>query len=249
MNKELYPEIYKEEEYYWWHIGRRELTMFLLKQKLNLKENKKFIFLDMGCGTGKMMDILSSFGKISGLDYSDEALNFCRKRGHKSLFKVDLSSGKIPFGNNYFDAVFALDVLEHIKNEDNFLAEAFRVLKKKGILLLIVPTYKFLWSYWDKLAGHQRRYNKKYLSSKILKNNFYLTKISYFYSFALPVAIIYRFIKSIFRGKSNKYSSDFVNLPKPLNKFLVLLSNIERRIIAKTNSPLGLSLVCVAKKR
>lgn len=249
MNKKLYPEIYREKEYYWWHLGRRELTLLLLKQNFNFKKNQKYAFLDMGCGTGKMMDVLSSFGKVSGLDFSNEALDFCRKRGHKSLYKVDLSSDKIPFDDNYFDAAFSLDVLEHIKREDNYLAEAFRVLKENGTLIIIVPAYQFLWSYWDKLAGHQRRYNQKYLSLKLLKNHFYITKLSYFYSFALPTAMIYRFVKGIFIGKSDKYSSDFVNVPIVLNKLFLFLSKIERRFIAKSNFPFGLSLICIAQKR
>ena len=46
---------------------------------------------------------------------------------------------KVPFSNNYFDAVFAGEIIEHLYNPDHLLAETYRVLKLKGIFVLTTP--------------------------------------------------------------------------------------------------------------
>ena len=74
-----YEKMYKFEEKYWWWVGKREIVKGIL-DRLNLNSTN---ILDIGCGTGFNMNYLKDYGKIVGLDFSKEALNFCRCAGIK----------------------------------------------------------------------------------------------------------------------------------------------------------------------
>lgn len=245
MRIDLYQEMYHQEEYYWWHVGKRKLILSLLNQFLKGKSELKLA--DMGCGTGKMLEELEKFGQAWGFDSSPKALSFCRQRGHKYLSKVDVSR-TLPLKDNSFDAALVLDVLEHLKDDNASISEFHRVLARGGILVVTVPAYQFLWSYWDKMLGHQRRYNKKNLVLKLEKGGFVVQKICYYNALVFPMAFIFRFFKGIFQRDSQNPGSDFISLPSYLNNFLLFLSGIERFFIQKAGLPFGLSLICIAKK-
>jgi len=55
------------------------------------------------------------------------------------VFKVDLEKDTLPFVNNYFDLVTAIEVIEHLRTVDNLFAEVFRVLKPSGLFVLSTP--------------------------------------------------------------------------------------------------------------
>lgn len=237
--------MYSQENYYWWHVAKRKTILSLLQPYTEKKTD--LLFADMGCGTGKLMEDLAKFGKVEGFDTSQKALAFCKKRGHQSLTKINISS-TLPVKDNFFNIIIAADVLEHIQKEEGCISEFYRVLKGGGILVVTVPAYPFLFSYWDKMLGHQRRYTKNSLANKLVKAGFKIDKISYYNSFIFPVAIIFRTIKSLLSFSDGKPSSDFISLPAPINKILLVVSGIERDLLKRINLPFGLSIVCVAEK-
>jgi len=130
MRQDLYRDLYTQEEKHWWHISKRNSVKELLRTFLN-KQNLKI--LDIGCGTGKTMDMLSCFGNVWGIDNNKKALSFCRKRGLHNLILADASN--TGFKDNFFDIVAMLDVLEHT-DENTTLQETKRVLKRGGFIAL-----------------------------------------------------------------------------------------------------------------
>jgi len=249
MRDDLYEQLNEKEEHYWWHIGRRKLVLEMLK-KFFWAEKREFPArtLDLGCGTGIMMQELKPYGKIWGLDSNAKALHYCReKKAGDFLFKTDLEQ-KLPFKKDYFDIILCMDVLEHTKKEHFVLSEARRVLKRKGYLIIMVPSYQWFFSYWDKVAGHYRRNDSKSLKIILQQTGFRTEKISYFNLFALLPAIIFRSIKSGQKLAIKDFSSDFVALPGWLNNFFLFLSRIERILINFISLPAGLSLLVVARK-
>lgn len=95
--------------------------------------------LDIGCGDGVFSGICFGTKKIDvGLDPQEKALRLTKKSG---VYKdVVLGSGeKIPFKNNYFGTVFSNSVLEHVENTEELFKEVYRVLKKGGNFIFIVP--------------------------------------------------------------------------------------------------------------
>ena len=187
MKYEEIKMMYNLEANHWWFTARRRLIVYLFE-----KYCKRGLLLDLGCGTGINLSTFKKFTKVKGIDSSLLALEFCRKRGHNNVVKA--KAEKLPFKDNAFDTILALDILEHIKYDDKVLAETYRVLKKDGILILTVPALKFLWTEHDNIFEHKRRYNTKGLKSKLEKQKYKIKKISYWNFILFPLMMIYKFI-------------------------------------------------------
>jgi len=112
------------------------MRFYLLKEKFNSFNNKKI--LDVGCNYGEIEKILSLKNNIIGIDVDKKALKIAKKTIKNAKF-IEASATKLPFGNQCFDVVICLAVLEHIKEDNKAIKELSRVLKKGGELLLAVP--------------------------------------------------------------------------------------------------------------
>ncbi len=246
MLDDLIDEMYQLEETYWWHVAKRRLVIALLKSYLE-SSSGKLSFLDLGCGTGMMLNDLSRYGKVVGVDVSTRSLSYCLKRGFPSVLVANLAKS-FPSQENQFDVVTMLDVLEHLENDDFVLGEVFRSIKSGGYFVLTVPAYQSLWTYWDEALGHKRRYRKGELAEKLTKAGFIVSRSSYFYSYLLPGVVVFRIIKSLL-GESYKKRSDFVKVPMFLNKILLTLSYFETDLVKRVSIPSGLSIIFVCKKR
>ena len=158
MDTKEYETSFKVEESYWWFVGQNQLVKKFLKQfYADLKNNS---FLDVGCGTGITLKILSEYGTAQGIDVADQAVHFCRKRGFK-IKKSDVMD--IKFADECFDAVTSLGVFYHqgVTDDLNGLKEIYRVLKPGGRILFLDCAMPSLYGKHD-LAFHGiRRYARK----------------------------------------------------------------------------------------
>lgn len=237
MREDLYQQMYLQEEYYWWHVAKRRLVADFIPRK-NCK------ILDVGCGTGMLMKELKQSGYlVSGIENDPLAIEFSKKRGFEGIKSSNLEES-LSIDDNSFEIITCLDVLEHIENDENLLKEFERIIKPSGFLILTVPAYMFLWSYWDEILGHKRRYDKEKLLRKLQKAGFQAVKISNFHFFILSLVVVFRILKAI----AKKNTSDFIEVPKFINRILLFASFLERKMIRRTNLPLGLSFFVVAKK-
>jgi 2-polyprenyl-3-methyl-5-hydroxy-6-metoxy-1,4-benzoquinol methylase len=248
MRQDLYRESFDQEKYYWWHVAKHKLVIFLIKK---FAKDSNLKILDLGCGTGMLAKKLEKMGKVYGLDNSTEAVKLAQKRGLKKILRYNLEVTPFPFKKNQFNIILALDVFEHLQFPEKTLFEIKRILKPNGLLICTVPSYQFLWSYWDQMLDHFRRYTKDsfvfFLKSKKFKPLF----SSYFHTFIFLPSIIIRFTKQAkYKLKKRTYqklSSDFIHLPKFLNNLLLLISNIELKLIKYSSLPFGLSIVIVCQ--
>lgn len=238
MRQDLYKDLYIQEEKHWWHISKRNVVAGMLGAILR---NRNLKILDIGCGAGKTMDMLSRFGTVWGLDINKKALSFCKKRGFQHLMLADAAD--TGFKDNFFDVVTMLDVLEHT-DENTTLQETKRILKPDGFMIITVPTYQWLWSSWDEALKHKKRYTKHNLGAAVKKNGFTIIQSSYMYSFLTLPVFIFRKLKS--RQKS--YESDFSTNPPFVNFLCTLFANIERYFVMRGWIPFGTSLILVCKK-
>jgi len=116
--------------------------------KINIADNS--IILDLGCGGGETIKILSNYtknGKVYGIDYSKEAIKTSAK-----VNKTAISNGKvvlkqsyisnIPFKDNFFNIITAFQTHYFWENLKTDIKEINRVLKDKGQFLLVAELYK-----------------------------------------------------------------------------------------------------------
>lgn len=241
LDEILYGKFYEIETYHWWFSARREIIFDFIQKNKIIKPDSNI--LDYGCGTGGIIDILKkNYINVYGTDFSEVALNFCRKRNFDNIFSLESIFQK-EF-HNYFDLITILDVIEHIANDTEILEKLKLLLKKDGYILITVPAYQFLFGPYDILTQHKRRYIKKSLIKIVKKAEYDIVKISYFNIFLSPLMILSRILSS-FTG----WNKD-TNIPnKILNKILYNIFKIEKYFLRYISFPFGISIICLAKKK
>jgi ubiquinone/menaquinone biosynthesis C-methylase UbiE len=125
--------------------------------------------LDLGCGSGYgAARIAEKAAYVHGVDVDGGAVEFARDRyGRDNLEFSKIESGQpLPFHDQSYDVVLSFQVIEHVSDHDAYLAEARRVLKQGGVILVITPDrrHRLLpgqrpWNRW-----HVREYSESQLS-------------------------------------------------------------------------------------
>tara|TARA_B100000902_G_C27196993_1_gene857010 strand:- start:69 stop:809 length:741 start_codon:yes stop_codon:yes gene_type:complete len=246
MDSSEYYNIFKNEDHHWWYKGLHDLVESHTS-RIFKNNNKTPEILDAGCGTGKMLSILSKYGNSEGIDYSNIAIDLAKKRGLQNAKVGDLNL--INYEKEKYDLIVSLDVLYHssIKNDKNIVNSFYKSLKKDGVLILNLPAFKILMRGHDKKVSGERRYTKKELKFFFKKTDFKKVRFTY----RLP----HLFLAIIFLKFFNKFSikkdinSDLQMPNYFINESLYRLNRIENYLILKGFSiPFGSSLFIVAEK-
>lgn len=130
--------------------------------------------LEIGCGIGNFTEILTRYGEVYAVDIDRQHIAQTRKVvGIKAKVQFgDIEKNKDFFNGQKFDTIICLNVLEHIKEDGKALKNLYHLLKKDGILILLVPAHDFLFGEIDKSIGHYRRYGKEGLSKVMIRIGF-----------------------------------------------------------------------------
>jgi SAM-dependent methyltransferase len=223
---------------HWWYRGRRRVLRAEL-DRIPLPPGARV--LDAGCGSGRTLDDLERYGRVSGLDLSAEAVAVARER-HPDVRHGQVEA--IPFDDGSFDLVTCLDVLEHTLDDRRTLAELRRVTRPGGHLLLTVPAYPSLWSVHDVANGHHRRYRPPALRAAARSGGWTLVRDTYFNGLLLGPAVAVRLAQrftGLGRGRSNLELT-----PRRLNGVLEVPLRVEAALLARgARLPAGLSLLAV----
>ena len=250
MQQHTYAIMRRVEASHWWFVGRREIIRsFLLRLVQDLKAERRaqdeqnLNILDVGCGTGANLEMLSEFGAADGVDVSAEALAFCQERG---LEKVKLGAAEaLPYDDSSFDLVTGLDVVEHLDDDLSGLKEMRRVLRPDGRALLFVPAFMFLWGVQDDISNHRRRYTMKSLRRAVKEAGFEIERATYVnISFFAPILLGRLFMRAtgVRPESENNITIGF------LNGALGKLFAAERGPLRYLNFPFGVSIICVARR-
>ncbi len=109
------------------------LTIFIDIKKVLPKFKGKV--LDIGCGQSPYRYLLNkNETEYRGIDVA-EAASFDYINNDITLFDGE----KIPFDNEFFDAIICTEVLEHVYNYQNLIDEMYRVCKKDSKLIITIP--------------------------------------------------------------------------------------------------------------
>lgn len=121
--------------------------------------------LEIGCGHGVARDMLEGDFDfpVDGCDLDPTALEMA-KPGRGQLFVYDIFD-QAPSLLEHYEAVFLLDVIEHIPDDAAFLSAAFRHLRPAGLVVINVPASLRFFSDYDRAAGHLRRYTASSLAN------------------------------------------------------------------------------------
>jgi SAM-dependent methyltransferase len=240
VNPDEYTKMFEFEDHYWWFVGRRRLALKLLRSHTSVATPD---VLDVGCGTGVVLRELMGWANPTGLDMSGLALGFCR---HRSLTRLVQGDGSdLPLQNRQFDAIIGLDIFEHIDDHVAAFAEAYRVLRPGGILVLSVPAFRSLWGPHDVALMHHRRYRAPEMRKLLEDAGFVVRRSTYSVFFLFPVIFVWRLFE---KRKKGPAKASLVAVPPWLNSALIALQNIEANLVSFIDLPWGSSVIAVAQR-
>ena len=135
-----------------------------------------------------------------------------------------------------YDTVFALNVVEHIKDDEMAVKNCHKLLKPKGSLVILVPAYADLYNRFDRELEHFRRYTDKRLNNLLASGNFTIQHSQYFNFMGIPGWYISGKLqknKTIPKGQMSLY-----------NKFVPVFKLVDKLLFNKV----GLSVISVGIK-
>jgi SAM-dependent methyltransferase len=241
MKASLYEVEAEVEGSHWWFLGRRKLFAHVLSEADLRGRNRA---LDIGTSTGNNLHLLRQldFAEVVGVDFSENALRFCRKRG---LGRVVLGDAQtLPFSSGSFDVVLATDVIEHLDDDLSALKEIDRVLAPGGRALITVPAFQSLWGAEDDRTWHKRRYRLGPLVELVARSGLRLITAYYFnYLLFVPIWAARRVMKHM--GVEIESDSK-LNAPL-LNSILAAIFSMDVVTAPRLHPPFGVSILCLAE--
>ncbi len=235
MEQEVYDSLYRLEDRHWWFRGRRAVIDALL-DRAELPGQARI--LDAGCGTGRNMVELAGLGEVTGVDDSEDAVSYCRKRGLLDVSRAALP--RLPFEDSSFDLMLLADVIEHVSDDVAALRELRRVATDDAHLVITTPAYQWLWSHQDEIHHHHRRYTRRGLAEVIRTGGWEPLALSYFNTLLLPPIALVRKIGRFFISDRRQ---DAELTPGPLNGVLQVPMRMEAGAIRRgLRLPFGVSI-------
>lgn len=244
MEKNEYTRMYNLETSFWWYRVLHELVDDTIHKQ---KPEGPLHILDAGCGTGRMMEICRKYGMVRGIDFSEDAVFYARKRGLTNIVLGDLNDAQLEHGS--YELIVSLDVLYHsaIKDDKAILNKFYDALKEEGLLILNLPAFEYLKRSHDVVVHTKKRYRKKAFESELKEAGFSILRSSY----RMPLLYFIILFSKIFhqKHKPQESGSDLKELPGWLNRLLLSMGRMENWFLKRRGVfPVGSSLFIVAKK-
>jgi SAM-dependent methyltransferase len=253
---QFFSELAQIEDQHFWFRSRNCIIATLAEQiTRNLRGGYRV--LEVGCGTGNVLRVLEKAcprGTVVGMDLFSEGLAFARTRTTCPLVRGNIEQ---PGFGVQFDLIGAFDVVEHLPDDVQVFRSLHAMLKPDGILLLTVPARESLWSYFDEVAHHCRRYEISGLRRKLSMNGYEIEFLSEFMASTYPLFWLVRRIRSL-KKRSEKdrspemdraYSLEELRIVPVVNELLTFLLTQEAKLIgSRFVLPFGSSVIVVARR-
>jgi hypothetical protein len=200
---------------------------------------------EIGCGNGLVQrQIEDHYGiSVTGFDLNELALKRNVSR-LSQLYCYDIHQRSQEFCAR-FDFLILFDVIEHIDDEAAFLQSLRHPITDAGLLVINVPAHQALYSKYDEVVGHVRRYSIGQLAQVLERNGFKIRSFSYWGLPLLPLLVARKAMLKLRRTEQEIISSGFDPGGRALNYSLGLLARCERL----PQKRFGTSLMVVAEKQ
>ncbi len=229
----------------WWH-ARARLALSVLNSYGILPGAS---VVDVGCGWGVNLDALEKAKyQTTGLDISSQILRMIDKPDRK-LVEADLNQ-PLPSDHQVHQAALLLDVIEHLDDDRGTLRRIVPLVEPAGVLVVSVPALPELFSEFDHVQGHRRRYLPETLRSAFEDSGFDLQKIFWWGAWMVPVLRRMRRKSAAESQPSHKTYADYLRTPPwpaPLLMSGIYAWEHHRALAGKLRT--GTSLFAVARRK
>lgn len=240
-----YEELATLEGDNFWFGARNRLIAWIAKR--HLPSHAKY--MEIGCGTGFVLQMLQNefpCWQIQATEAHVEGLAFARSRVGPDVILSQMDAQAIPFRDE-FDVIGAFDVIEHINDDEKVIHEIYAALRPQGYFIFSVPQHMFLWSKYDEVGCHFRRYNISELTRKLHDTGFEILETTSFNALLLPLMLLSRL------GKRNHEQHvdvlEELRLSRPINTILASVLWVEYSLVRLgIRWPVGGSRIVVARK-
>jgi SAM-dependent methyltransferase len=183
MAEEILLELGERIRVHPWWIARASLTLALLERSGVHPPSR---VLDAGCGWGVTLEALERRGyRAAGLDVSRRTLELLDRPGRR-LIEADLAVPPPPEAEASAEAVLALDVLEHLDDDRGAVRRLGSLVAPGGLLIVSVPALPDLFSEFDAIQGHRRRYLPETLTAAFEGGGLQLQRVFWWGRWLVP---------------------------------------------------------------
>ena len=229
----------EEDRHHWYFRGRLAVLLTALERTLPAPPCR---VLELGCGTGNVLQALGRFGDVVGVERDPEL------RAVGAAAGLDIRAGAlpddVPVPDGWADAVLLLDVIEHLDDDVAGLRAAREGARPGGLVMVTVPAYAWLWSGHDVALGHRRRYTARGLRAVLEAAGLRVEHLSYFNAALFPAIAGVRLAKRVLGLTGHD-----LHRPSPLvNEMLTRVFALERHAVLRPGLPFGSSILAVARR-
>jgi SAM-dependent methyltransferase len=228
----------------WWH-ARAELALAVFQQE---GITPPAAILDVGCGWGVTLQVLEAAGyQATGLDISRQILELI-DHPRRRLIEADLSQDP-PKADDRYDGVLVLDVLEHLDDDRGALRRVAQLVRPGAIIVTSVPALPALFSEFDHIQGHRRRYLPETLRAAFEGTGFAVSRIFWWGAWMVPLLRWTRQKSAPNHNSASGRYSDYLRVPPwPVPLLMKLLYARERRLALQDRLRTGTSLFALGRR-
>lgn len=250
------------EHSHYWHVHRRNVILDQLRASHPATADLRLI--ELGCGIGTVATHLNEHGYH--VDYGDvygSALEIAAQRAQQRLgaaarerrfLRLDITQ---PLPEAGWSGILLFDVLEHLPDDRTVLSQLHDALRavRDGFVMITVPAFPMLWSPWDDIEHHKRRYTQAGLCALLQRCGFFVKHSTYFFSplfFAALGVKGLRRLRDATLGRPRANSISDLTESKNhavLNHLMLAALSPEQRWLRHATLPLGTSILAIAQHR
>lgn len=228
----------------WWR-ARARLALAVLRVHGILPPAN---IIDVGCGWGITLDALEAARyETVGLDISGQILERIDKP-ERRLVQADLRQPLTALGGKS-DALLLLDVLEHVEDDQEVMRNCAELLKPGGLAVVSVPARPDLFSEFDEIQGHRRRYVPDRLAAAFVNTGLEVRKVFWWGQWMVPLFARRKKDHQNNPGGASKTYADYLKLPPwPIPLIMNLVYTWEQPRALRGKLRTGTSLLAVAAR-
>ena len=195
--------------------------------------------IEIGAGHGTMSERLSELGRLTASELSSRAADVLRQRfaDREDVTVVEGAVDEV-MGTERYDAAVMINVLEHIPDDVEALRDVYAGLRPGGCVALFVPAHEALYSPFDHVIGHHRRYRRSTLAEALTMAGFEITELRYV---NVPGLFAWFLVARVLSQKPTQSA-----LATGFDRFAV---PVLRRLEARYTMPTGVSLLAIGTRR